>query len=401
MNGIRTLRTLVIVAVTMLVATGLACGRKQEAGPAKAAAIKVSIEKIADADIDDVYEATGTIRSKTTSVVSSRTMGIILSMSINEGDHVRAGQTLIEVDSRDSTAQIQKAQAGIREAENALEEIERNMRAAESAKVAAEANQSLATSTFGRYKALFERRSVSPQEFDQVQAKSRVADAEAQRADRMLSSIAARRNQALARIDQAKADLAGAKVYASYARLASPINGIVIAKHGEVGSMAVPGAPLITVEDDSNYRLEASIEESQIGNIKRSDQVEVRIDALGDEPLSGHVGEIVPAADPASRTYLVKIDLPSRANLRSGSYGRARFSIGQRKALTIPRRAIVKSGQLTGVFVVDESGAAHLRLINEGKSSGDRIEVLSGLSGGERIVVDPAAVADGTRVESL
>ncbi|HSB07920.1 MAG TPA: efflux RND transporter periplasmic adaptor subunit [Blastocatellia bacterium] len=390
-----------IIAISAIASIALSCGGKQEGKAVKAPAIKVSIEKVAAGDIADVYEATGTVRSKTTSIISSRTMGTVLAVHVREGDRVRAGGMLIEIDSRDSTAQLQRAQAGIREAENALEETERNIRAAESAKAAAVANQTLARSTFNRYKALFERRSVSPQEFDQVQAKSRVADAEAERSDRMLSSLAARRNQSLARIDQAKAEVAGARVYASYARLMSPVNGIVIAKQVEVGSTAVPGAPLITVEDDSNYRLEAAVEESQIGKIQKADRVEVRIDALGDELVPGHVGEIVPAADPASRTYIVKIDLPARANLRSGSYGKARFTIGQRKALTVPQRAIVERGQLTGVYVVDESGTAHLRLIMTGKSLGDRIEVLSGLSDGERIVVDPSTVADGNRVESI
>src|SRR5207253_2269114 len=125
----------------------------------------------------------------------------------------------------------------------------------QSSKQAAEANQALAASTFNRYRALLERRSVSPQEFDEVQAKYRVADAEAERASRMLAALAARKNQVLARIDQAKADVSSAHVFASYARVASPMNGIVIARQAEVGTMASPGSPLITIEDDSHYRL--------------------------------------------------------------------------------------------------------------------------------------------------
>jgi multidrug efflux pump subunit AcrA (membrane-fusion protein) len=328
-------------------------------------------------------------------------MGSIIAIHFREGDRVRVGQTLIEIDSRDATAQLQKAQGGIREVEGALDEIERNLQVAESGKAAAEASLVLAASTYRRYKMLLERRSVSPQEFDEVQAKYKVADAEAERATRMLSSLVARKNQVLAKIDQAKAEVVNAQVYTSYGRVASPMNGIVTAKQAEVGAMAAPGAPLLTLEDDSHYRLEASVEESQIRSIQVSDQVQVRIDALGDEELSGTVAEIVPASDPASRSNMVKIDLPVQRALRSGSFGRARFSSGQKQAITIPHRSIIERGQLVSVFVVDDSGIARLRLIKTGKAYGDRVEVLTGLSDGDRIVIDGVeAVSDGSRVES-
>ena len=395
------MKTIGLAVLILLAALAVSCGRTPDAATAKLPPVKdVKIEKVAAATIDDLYEATGTVRSKTNSIVSSRIMGSIIAVLVHEGERVRAGQTLVEIDSRDADAQLQKAQAGMREAGDALEEIERNINAAQSAKAGAEANQALAASTFNRYKALFERRSVSPQEFDEVQAKHRVADAEAERASRMLLSLAARKNQVLAKMDQAKADVAGARISVSYARVASPIKGIVTAKHVDAGGMAAPGAPLVTIEDDSRYRLEADVEASRIGNIQTNDQVQVRIDALGGLELTGRVSEIVPTADPASRSHTVKIDLPALPSLRSGSYGRASFAAGQRQAITVPLKAVIERGQLVSVFVVDDSGTARVRLIKTGKSYGDRVEVLTGLSEGERIVVDHIeAVSDGSRVE--
>jgi multidrug efflux system membrane fusion protein len=392
-----------VLVASAIALFNIACGRKQEAAAEKAAPIRnVKIEKVVAAPIDDFYEATGTVRSKTTSVVSSRIIGSIMAIHVREGDRVRAGQSLIEIDSREASAQLQKAKAGMREAESALDEIERTLQAAGSAKTAAEASLALAASTYNRYKQLLERRSVSPQEFDEVQAKYKVADAEAERATRILSSLAARKDQVLAKIDQAKADVINAQVYASYTRVASPMNGIVTAKSAEVGAMAAPGTPLLTLEDESRYRLEASVEESQIRNIHLSDKVQVRIDSLGDEEVSGTVSEIVPAADPASRSHTVRIDLPSRPALRSGSFGRARFSSGQKQAITILQSAITERGQLVSVFVVDQSGTARLRLIKTGKTYDDRVEVLTGLSAGERIVVERVeAVTDGSRIESI
>jgi multidrug efflux system membrane fusion protein len=394
-------KTAGVLIASAIALSSTACGRRQAATEKMAPIPNLKIEKVVVAPIDNFYEATGTVRSKTTSIVSSRIMGRIITIQVREGDRVRAGQTLVEIDSRDATAQLQKAQAGMREAEGALDEIERNLQAAGSGKAAAEASLALAASTYNRYKALMERRSVSPQEFDEVQAKYKVADAEAERTTRMLSALVARKNQVLAKIDQAKADVVNAQVYASYGRVASPMNGIVTAKQAEVGAMAAPGAPLLTLEDDTHYRLEASVEESQIRNIRLSEQVQVRVDALGDEELSGTVIEIVPTADPGSRSHTVKLDLPARA-LRSGSFGRARFPSEQKQAITIPRRAITERGQLVSVFVVDDSGMARQRLIKTGKAYGDRVEVLTGLSDGERIVVDGVeAVSDGSRVEPI
>jgi multidrug efflux pump subunit AcrA (membrane-fusion protein) len=142
-----------------------------------------------------------------------------------------------------------------------------------------------------------------------------------------------------------------------------------------------------------------------MGTIRVGDQVKIRIDALGDEESSGKVSEVVSAADPASRSYIVKIDLPSgkgegRARVRSGLFGRARFAGAEtRQAITIPKTAIVERGQLIGVYVVDNQGVARLRLLKTGKIYGDAIEVLSGLGEGEEIVVtDVASVSDGARV---
>jgi len=167
--------------------------------------------------------------------------------------------------------------------------------------------------------------------------------------------------------------------------------------------MAAPGAPLLTIESGGDYRLEAAVQESQINRIHLRDQVRVQIDALGQQELAGTVVEIVPASDPTSRSYLVKVSIsPPGGNqqiIRSGLYGKARFVTGQTQAITVPQQAVVERGQLTSVYVVDQSGIARMRLVKTGKIYGDRVEVLSGLSEGEQIVVDAvAAVSDGSRV---
>jgi RND family efflux transporter MFP subunit len=363
----------------------------------------VKIETVAQQPLDESYEAVGTVRAKTSSIVSSKVMGSIVAMRVREGDTVRAGQVLVEIDSREARIQTQKSGAGLAEMTGALDEVDRSIKAAESSRTAADANRRLATSTFRRYQQLFERQSISQQEFDEARARHEVADAEAERSERLLQSLVARRRMALARIDQARADVSGSQVYSSFTRIVAPINGVVVSRQADVGYMAAPGAPLLTIESGGDYRLEAAVQESQINKIHLGNPVRVQIDALGLQELAGTVVEIVPASDPASRTYLVKISIAvpggNQQIIRSGLYGKARFVTGQTQAITIPRLAVVERGQLTSVYVVDQSGIARMRLVKTGKTYSDRVEVLSGLGEGEQIVVDGGtAVNEGSRV---
>ncbi len=392
-------------ASLILALTGASsCASKQEQRATTVPMVQgTRIETVAWQPIDESYEAVGTVRAKTSSIVSSMVMGNIVAMKVREGDTVHGGQILVEIDSREARIQAQKSGAGLVEMNGALDEVDRSIKAAESNRTAAEANRHLAMSTFHRYQQLLERQSISPQEFEEVRARYDVANAEVESAGRMVQSLQAKRRQALARIDQAKADVAGSQVYSSFTRIAAPINGVVVSRHADVGYMAAPGTPLLTIESGTDYWLEAAVQESQINKIHLRDQVRVQIDALGQQELAGTVVEIVPASDPASRTYLVKISISAPGGnqqiIRSGLYGKARFITGQTQAITIPQKAVVERGQLTSVYVVDQSGIARMRLVKTGKTYSDRVEALSGLKEGEQIVVDGVeAVNDGSRV---
>jgi len=401
-------KTIVLICMVAFLAGSSSCGKKEEKAPEKAAVVNgVRVEAVKASSQEDFYEAAATVRSKTTSVLSSRIMGYIVAIHVREGDRVRAGQLLVEIDNREAAAQLRRAQAGLREAQEMLQETERMIQANESAKTAAEAEQSLAASTFNRYQALVERKSVSQQEFDEVQARYRGKTAEVERVQEMLRSMQAKREQVLARIDQAKAGISQAQIAVDYGRIQSPIQGVVTQKHGELGVLAAPGTPLLTLEDDTRYRLEATVEESKLGRIRLGDSVRITINALGDQEWTGRVGEVQPTADPASRSSLVKIDLPDSLIekapgkiLRSGLYGKARFAVGKKEIITIPHKAIFQRGQLLQIFVVDSSQTARLRLIKTGKIYGERIEVLSGLGEGDKIIVEGVErVNDGNRIE--
>jgi multidrug efflux system membrane fusion protein len=393
-------QTALFAVVTLTTATLAACSSGEAAGEAPGeVAVPATILVAERAPFIDRYEAVGTVASKATRPLASKIMGQVTAVRVHEGDHVRAGQVLVELEARDVAATVARARAGLAEAEQSLVETDRAVEAAEEARASAAANHDLANVTYERYAKLVEARAVSRQEFDEAEARYRMATAELQRASSNVEMQRARRSQALARIEQARAESQSANVTLGYATIVAPADGIVVTKVAEVGLMAQPGVPLLTIEDPATYRLEASVEESYTARVQLRAAVPVRIDALGGLDIKGSVAEIMPAADPASRSVVVKIDLPLTRGLRSGQYGIAVFPAGERAAIVVPRGALVARGQLTGIFVVDDSNVARLRFVTTGQRSRDSVEILSGLDEGQRFVAENAGnLADGRKV---
>jgi RND family efflux transporter MFP subunit len=325
------------------------------------------------ATIPDWLEAVGTLQAAQTSQLASQIMGNIVEMRVQEGDHIRHGEVLAVLEDAQPRAAVQRALA----AQNAAQqEI-----------AAADSDYGLAQATFKRYQDLYNKKSVSPQEFDEMKAREQAASA--------------RRALAQAGLAQAQAALAQAQTTLSYTRVLAPFDGVVTEKRADPGTLASPGMPLLVVEDQRRFRLEASVDEGDIHLVKLGQAVPVTLDSLPGAQFSGRVTQIVPAADPASRSFIVKVELPADARLRSGLFGRAHIARGQRQAILVRRSAVVERGQLQGVFVLGEDHIAGLRYITLGNPVGDQVEALSGLQGGEQVVAAPGdRELGGKRVET-
>jgi RND family efflux transporter MFP subunit len=333
----------------------------------------ISLLAVQQGNVPDLLEAVGTVRAAQTSEIASQAMGNIVEIRAHEGDRVQRGQVLAIIDDSQPRAAVDRAIAADLAAQQQL--------------VGADSDLALAESTLKRYQALLEKKSVSPQEFDEVRSRQQAA--------------VARRDMARAGQAQTQAALSQARTSLDYSRIRAPFDGVVTEKKADPGTLASPGMPIFTVEDVRRYRLEADVNESDLQYVKTGQQVPVVIDALSNSALKGRVVQMVPAADSASRTFLVKIELPTDARLRSGLFGRAQFSRGQRQALMIPRTAIVERGQLQGIYVLDQNRVANLRYITLGKLSGADVEVLAGLQDGEQLVAKPGAVdLNGKRIEA-
>ena len=304
--------------------------------------------------------ATGTVHAKETAVISAQVMGRIQQVLVHEGDSVRPGQTLAVLDDASLRSALSQAQAALKAAENQ--------------QAAAGSNAKLAASTLDRYKQLQTQKSVSPQEMDEV----------SRRAEAAASQLDAAQAQAQAARDQAH----NASIMLSYTRLVAPFAGVVTARMADPGTMAAPGMPLLQIDRTGALQLQAAVDESAIGVVRRGMRAPVTVS--GASPgLEGTVAEIVPAADPTSHSFLVKIDLPASRQLRTGMYGTADFVSGTRQAVLVPRSAVIERGSLVYAYVLDSQGIAQLRYLTLGTVHGGLAEVLSGISSGERLVDQP------------
>ncbi|MEQ1729015.1 MAG: efflux RND transporter periplasmic adaptor subunit, partial [Vicinamibacterales bacterium] len=190
----------------------------------------------------------------------------------------------------------------------------------------------------------------------------------------------------------------------SYTRLLAPFDAVVSERAADPGAMATPGAPLLVLEDVSSLRLEVRVDEARASQLRVGQAVEL---SAGAERTDGaavwttaHITEVA-RVDAASHTFVVKIDLPADAPVRSGSFARARFSGAPRTALTIPAAALVQRGQLTFVFVVDQGSVARLRAVSTGAAAEGRVELLAGLAPGDLLVMTPPpSLADGRPVQT-
>ena len=293
-----------------------------------------------------IEEATGTISARDETTISSRLLARIEKIHVRAGDTVRAGDVIAELDSRDLQARVEQITQSVNSAQAMLNE----------------------TSTeFDRIKSLYETGVASRAEFDRTEATliSRKAELE-------------RNRQAM---EEAVTAL-------SFSTIKSPIDGRIIERLAEPGDTASPGVPLVRIYNPQTLWLNANVRESLTPRLSTGSELYVYIDAI-DRILPVIIDEIVPAADPGSRSVTVKVLLPSGETLYPGMFGRLQIPVGQTERLYVPATAVKHVGQLEYVNLVKADRQVSKRYIRTGrKGPGDTVEVVSGLKAGETIVVD-------------
>ncbi len=375
-------------AAALLLLTSAACSSGPTPAPAKTApAVPLATARVELDSLPESFEAGGIVRARATAFVSSRVLAPIAQVRVQAGDRVRRGAPLVALDAREVAAEDQRAAAAALAAAEGVRAAEADLRAADSA-------LQLANATHERMAGLAAKRSATPAELDQAVAGLRTAQAQRAAADARLAAAAAGRRAA-----QAAAD--AASVAAGYAVLTAPFDGIVTEVHADPGTMAVPGTPLVTLDDWSGFRLEVDLDESRASLVAPGQRAEVLTGAASSTWTAASVVEIA-RVDPESHGFRVKIDLPPGLADRSGVFGRARFAGPARRVLTVPASALVRRGQLAFVYLVDDERRARLRPVSAGAAAEGRIEILAGVRERDVVVASPPpALTDGTSIAEV
>ena len=320
-------------------------------------------------DADQWADAVGTVRPKTETRIEARVTGQVLDVPVNPGDPVNRGDLLVALDNRQMRSQLDQAKQALKTAQAGREQARHSVDAARAGFKQADAN-------YQRYQTYFESQAATAQELEVAESAYRQAQAGLKRAEEGLAAAEAGIRQARAVVDESSVSL-------EFTRILAPEAGVVLERFVEPGDLALPGKPLLSLRTTGALRLEAFVREGLILRVSPGMSLTVDIETLGRQVVAT-VEEIVPYADPQSRTFLVKAALPAVENLFPGMFGKLRIPVERERIVTIPLDFVRRVGQLELIHVKTTTGW-QLRYIKTGARRGDDVEVLSGLDGSETI----------------
>lgn len=320
-------RSLLIVTAALALA---ACHSKRETMPKALSPVAVSTVVVENQERPSSEEVVGTVAPKLRAAIEPKVSARIESLLVAPGQTVKAGDLIAQLDAREIQARLDQAMAASDQAARDL----------------------------NRARTLFQQKITSQSEFDAAQARDRIAAGTLKEAETMLG----------------------------YTKVVAPFDGIVTRKLADVGDLAAPGKSIIEMEDPRALRFEADVPEALIGNVKLGAKLSIRVDRAA---VEGTVVEVAPVADPASRTFLVKLDLPAIEGVRSGQFGRVLVPTGETKSIRVPASALIVRGQMETVFVVVKNHA-QLRIVRSGEHAKGKVELLAGIDRGESVVVEGA-----------
>ena len=311
-------------------------------------AVEVVVNTVAEAGDHSFLAASGKIEAVNSANLSTRMMGYVDKIYVHVGEKVQQGQLLLSINNADISAKLAQVNAGITEATAAFNNAEKD---------------------YKRFTNLFRENSASQKELDDITANYNMAKARLEGAREMKNEVNAQ---------------------LSYINIRAPFNGVVTNKFIKEGDMATPGRPLLEVEAPGTFQVLAMVPESEILKIKMGAEVVVALKTIN-QKVKGTVTEMSTSAKNTGGQYLVKVALEkTSAPVLSGMYATVQFPTEEEEAsnsVMIPVEALVTKGQLSGVYTVSQSNTALLRWLRLGRTVGDQVEVLSGLSANEQYIV--------------
>jgi RND family efflux transporter MFP subunit len=351
----------VLALAVLAVSAGLGgCGDKAKEQPMAqvGATVQAAVITVEKASLALVATSPGNVIAQQQAMISSRLMGFLREINVQEGQRVVAGQKLFAVDPTDIQGQMAMARAGLSQAEAALGD---------------------AKNDFERFGALYKEQAIPKMQWDKISLQYQMTQQQ---------------------VSMARAGFDTASAQMKYATVTAPFAGVITQKMANAGAMAAPGQPVLMLENTDRLQVQTSVADDVYAQLKLGTAVAIQAEGQGSD-IVGKVANLVPSADPVTHSHLVKIDLPKDAGLRSGSFVQVAFALGQRDGVRVPASAVLTRAGITGVFVVDAQGLASYRMVRTGTASAGQVEILAGLNPGERVVISSAtALQNGDKVQS-
>lgn len=338
-----------LLGLTLLLTVVMSgCSNTKNDNTSNQEAVIVKVEKTILPEGDGYFSASGQIEAAQFANISTRMMGYVTRVHVKVGDKVRKGQALIDINNADLEAKKAQTQAGILQAQARFMTAEKDMK---------------------RYQVLYDQNSASQKELDNIKTQYDIAEAQLESARQMQKEVEA---------------------MMFYTNIKAPFAGVVTSKSIKAGDMANPGQYLMSLEAPDNFVATVMVPETNIPYVHQHDSVKVFIKS-SEKTLQGKINEISTSSQNSGGQYLVKIKLDKKeeTKLYSGMFISAVFPSSQKQTgqILVPKNAIVHKGGLQGIYTVSASNTAILRWLKLGRSMGDHIEVLSGLSVDEQYIV--------------
>jgi HlyD family secretion protein len=375
------LRVLIVVSLALAAAAcrnaeSTASAATPAVAPADARAIDVAAVTAAAADIESTLQISGTLVPQTRVAVMAKLPGTLSRVAVDIGDRVRAGQLLAVMDRREIDAQVDAADAAVNVAAAGVESAE----------------AALANATLERERAdnLFEKGAIARQRLDSAQTAERASKAQ--------------RELARANLAQAAAALRRAREVQRDATLTSPIDGVIVERNYDAGSLVSPtDKPIVAVADLRTLKLQAGVSELEAGRLRAGMPARVNVQARPGEVFEGRIAAIAPEVDPRNRHFTIEIrTMNPGATLLSGMYAVATVPLERAaNAIAVPREAVTSRGERRIVLKIDRDVVSEIA-VTEGVSDGTTVQIASGLAAGDVVVADARRdIAPGTRVKAV
>lgn len=329
----------------------VACGTQSGAPPAARALPPLEVGTAELRDVELTISSEAVVEAVRQSTVSAQVTGRIVDIRFDVGDRVEKGAVIVRIDESSATQALAASVANVRESEAAL------------------AN---ARASLERARQLFAQKFVSQAALDKAEAEFKGAES------RMRAMLAGAGQAATER---------------GFATVVAPYGGVVSARHVQLGEMATPGKPLMSGFDPASLRVVATVPATQVQSIRSATRARIEIPSTG-RWIEAKSVTVSPSIEARTHATQVRIELPPVAGIHPGAFARAHFVVGTAPRLMVAREAVFQRSEITGVYVVDEHGAAQLRQVRLGDARDERtVEVLAGLDRGERVALDPVKAA--------